>query len=438
MRISVFGLGYVGTVSSACFAELGHTVVGVDLSKDKVELINAGRSPVVEERVQDLISATVAAGALRATMNAHEAVASTDVSLISVGTPSQPNGAQSLAAVKAVSAEIGEAIKTKSGAHTVILRSTVPPGTTDDIVLPILERASGRKAGDGLAVGFNPEFLREGSSVRDFYEPELTVIGAVADHGAAEMAALYEGISAPVIRTSCRIAESVKYLSNVWHAVKVTFANEAGSILKSLGVDSRAAMDIFFQDKRLNISSAYLRPGFAFGGSCLPKDLRALLALGRDKNLDTPMLGHVAASNNSHIDRAFEMIANHGKRNVAMFGVAFKPGTDDLRESPYVGLAERLIGRGYSLRLYDPYVIEARLIGSNKDYIAREVPHFDKLLVADAERTLAGADVIVIGHVGPRETQTIAAHHGGRKIIDLQGVQALRTLAGVDYEGMCW
>ena len=438
MRVSIFGLGYVGAVTGACLSELGHEVVGVDNQAGKLELINAGKSPVVEAGVAERIKAGLEAGRLRATADAEEAVAATDLSLIAVGTPSAPTGAPLLEALDRVIADIGEAISRKDGPHTVVVRSTVLPGTTEARLVPAMVEHSGRSLGQGLEVCYNPEFLREGSAVKDFYEPPFTVAGSAGDRGQEVLEELYRDVPAPFIGTTCTIAESVKYLSNAYHALKVVFANEAGALLKSLGIDSREALDIFCRDRDLNISAAYLRPGFAFGGSCLPKELRGLQSLARSQHVDLPMLSQVLPSNQRHIDGAFELIARHGRQKIALFGLSFKPGTDDLRESPLVQLAEKLIGKGYELTILDRNVDLARLVGANRDYIEREIPHLERLLASDPLEALRDCKVVVIGHVGEREIEAIAAQHQGRVIIDLQGVKAIEELPGIDYDGICW
>lgn len=438
MKLSVFGLGYVGTVSSACLADLGHEVVGVDVSPAKVKLINDGKSPIVEAEIDGLVAKAVASGRLRATVDARDAVSASDVSFISVGTPSARSGAPSFAAVDQVTAEIGAAIRAKATPHTVVMRSTVPPGTTETRVAPALAAAAGRSIGQGLDLLNNPEFLREGSSVKDFHHPPFTLIGAFEGCSCEQVEALYHGVEAQVLRTSCRVAESVKYLSNVYHAVKLVFANEAGAILKSLGIDAREALSIFREDKVLNVSPAYLRPGFAFGGSCLPKDVRGFLAVAGERGVEVPFLGHVLASNQRHIDRAYDMIARGGRRPIALFGLAFKAGTDDLRESPLVTLAERLIGKGFALRIYDRSVEIARLVGSNRDYIDREIPHLEQLMAATPEAALADAEIIVIGHLDAPALAAVRSAAAGRRIVDLQGVSELAQLPSVDYEGICW
>lgn len=438
MRIAVFGMGYVGVVSSACLAELGHQVIGVDVNPTKVGLINDGKSPIVEAGLDALLDEQVRAGRLRAVGSVAEAVAQADVSFISVGTPSDRSGAPSMAAVERVVREIGMALRSHTAPHAVVMRSTVPPGTAEELVAPLLAEHSGRTVGEDLAVCSNPEFLREGSAIRDFRQPPFTLFGTTSALGRTMLEALYAPLDAPVIATEPRVSESVKYLCNVFHALKISFANEAGVLLQGLGVDSREVMRIFCEDRVLNISPAYLRPGFAFGGSCLPKDLRALLAFARAQELELPMLAGVQQSNDRHIERAFELAARGGRRRVAQFGLAFKPGTDDLRESPLVRLAERLIGKGFPIAIYDRFVEAARLVGANREFIDSEIPHFEKLLATTPEQALADAEVIVVGHAGPEEVAAIARVAAGRTIIDLQGNRQLEALSGSDYHGICW
>ncbi len=438
MRISVFGTGYVGTVSSGCFAGLGHSLVGVDLSAEKVDALNRGIAPIVEAEIGALIADAVAAGALRATTDVAAAVASTDLSLISVGTPSAANGSVSLAAVDAVVAAIGAAIGRKSGPHTVVMRSTVPPGTAEDRVIPLLETTSGRRLGDGLAYYSNPEFLREGTAVRDFHAPPYTLIGAPAGDDAAVLRDLYAPIAAPVHVVPYRIAESVKYLSNAYHAIKLAFANEAGAILAAYGVDAPAAFRLFCEDRVLNVSPAYLRPGFAFGGSCLPKEVRSFLALAERQAVAAPLLAAVLPGNDAIIERAFRAVVAHPRQPVALFGLAFKPGTDDLRESPFVRLAERLIGRGYDLRIFDRSVKLAALLGANRAYIEREIPHLERLMLASPAEALAGARLVVVGHLGAEDRAALLAGLDGHVVIDLADIPALRGHPGIAYAGLCW
>ena len=438
MRVSIFGMGYVGCVSGACLASLGHEVIGVDVNLKKVQLLNAGQSPIVEEKIGELLASAVTSGRFRATASAFDAVAQSDVSFISVGTPSRANGAPSLAALDAVSAEIGKAIRAKNLPHAVMVRSTVPPGTTENRVGPILARESGRAIGDGLELGFHPEFLREGSSVRDFLAPPYTIIGSNRPQCRQMIEQLYQSVSAPIIETSFVAAESVKTLSNAFHALKIAFANEVGALMKQLGVDGREPMAIFCQDHQLNISEAYLRPGYAFGGSCLPKDLRALIALSRELNVELPVLSSVLPSNNAHIERAFNMVIECGRRNVALLGLAFKPGTDDLRESPLVSLAERLIGKGYDLTIVDHNVQISRLVGANQAFINKEIPHIERLMCNDTQQALTRSDIVIIGHATKADIDAILAHEGGLTLVDLQGVRALADARQHNYQGICW
>lgn len=438
MKISIFGMGYVGAVSSACFAELGHDVIGVDLNAQKLEAIAAGRSPVVEAGVAERIAKAHAEGRIRATQDATAAVAETELSLVCVGTPSNAKGELSLGAVDAVVREIGAAIAKKDSPHTLVLRSTVIPGTTEERVAPALMKASGRELGHGLELAFNPEFLREGSAVRDFYAPPFTLAGSASPKSAAMVRRLYDGVEAPFHEVSCRAAESVKFLSNAYHAVKIVFANETGALLKDLGVDAREALELFCEDRSLNISAAYLKPGGAFGGSCLPKEIRAFMALASERNVAMPMIENVMASNVEQKRRAFDLVAKHGRGRVALFGLAFKPGTDDLRESPYVDLAERLLGKGFELAIYDEALEVGRLLGANRDFIEREIPHLDELLVRDPARVLEGAATIVVAHAPAKVLELIAAEHRGRPILDLSGIATLRRLEGAAYEGLSW
>ncbi len=436
MRISVFGIGYVGVVSCGCLAELGHEVVGVDISAEKIAMLASGRSPIVEEAIDTLIAGAVRQGRLTATDDVAAAVHGSEVSFISVGTPSAADGSVALGAVDAVIRQIGAALRTKTGPHAVVMRSTVPPGTAEDRVIPLLEEASLRRLGDGLSYYSNPEFLREGSSVRDFRSPPFTLIGAPAGDDATILREIYAAIDAPVHVAPIRVAESVKHISNVFHAVKLTFANEAGAILAAHGVDAREALRLLCEDRVLNISPAYLRPGFAFGGSCLPKDVRSFLALADRKNLAAPLLKHLLPANNAIIDRTFEAVARHGRQPVALFGLAFKQGTDDLRESPFVLLAEKLLGKGYDLRIYDRFVQVATLMGSNRAYIDREIPHLERLMVVSPAAALAGTKVAIIGHIAPEDRPALLAALCNHVVIDLAGIADLRAVPG--YEGLCW
>ena len=436
MRISVLGIGYVGAVSCGCLAAFGHEVVGVDVSPDKVAMLARGQSPIVEAEIDRLIADGVAHGQLRATADTAEAIASTEVSFISVGTPSGLDGSVSLRAVDQVVEQVGRELRVKPGRHTVVMRSTVPPGTAEDRVIPALEQASGKRHGEGFRYLSNPEFLREGSSVRDFHAPPYTLIGAAKDDDAAVLREIYQGVAGDVHVVPFRVAEAAKYLANVYHAVKLAFANEGGAILAGLGVDARAAFKLFCEDKVLNVSPAYLTPGFAFGGSCLPKDIRSFLALADQANVQAPFLRQVLPSNQANIERTYEAIARHGRQTVALYGLAFKQGTDDLRESPFVVLAERLLGKGYDLRIFDRSVQVARLVGSNRAFIEREIPHLERLMVDEPAMALDGAGLAVFGHLGRDDRGPVVAKLGGRPVLDLADIPELRGQPG--YQGLCW
>ncbi|MCC6830666.1 MAG: nucleotide sugar dehydrogenase [Thermoleophilia bacterium] len=437
MRIAIFGLGYVGTVSAACLAQLGHEVSGVDVNSDKAADVAAGRSPIAEDGVAELLGAAVAAGRLRATTSAAQAAAWADASLVCVGTPSRANGGLDTSYVERVVEEIGAALP-PGARHTVIIRSTLLPGTTLGVLRPILERSAGRPVGGDLGLAYNPEFLREGSAVRDFTDPPYTVVGGVDAASEEVAAALYDGLGAPVHRVAIAEAEAVKYAANAFHALKVTFANEIGHLCKAIGVDGHTVMDILIRDTKLNVSPAYLRPGFAFGGSCLPKDLRALLHAARRADVDLPMLEGVLPSNRRQVKAAVDLVLAQGTRSVAMLGLSFKAGTDDLRESPVVELAETLIGKGCRLRIYDDNVNWARLVGANRRYIEATIPHLAELMVTSVEAAIDGAEVIVVGNASP-EFDGVLASADGRTVIDL--VRLPGSVPGDGnghYHGICW
>ena len=438
MRISVIGLGYVGCVSAACLAARGHDVVGVDVSQVKVDLINGGKAPVVEERIGELTAEVVASGKVRATTDIAGAIATTDISLVCVGTPSAPSGDMSTAYLERVAVQIGEALATHERWHTVVFRSTMLPGTTLNLLVPLLEKASGLTAGVGFGVAVNPEFLREGSSVRDFFDPPKTVIG---EHDAASgdmVAALYEGLPGDVFRVSIPVAEMTKYADNSYHGLKIAFANEIGAVCRALGIDSHSVIDVFLADRKLNVSPAYLRPGFAFGGSCLPKDLRGLVYAARRADVSVPLLSHVLPSNEEHLRRAFDLVAATGKRRVGLFGLSFKAGTDDLRESPLVELAERLVGKGYSLRIYDANVTLSRLMGANRDYIESRLPHLNELLGGSVDEVLDHAEVCIVGNTDPAVLSALD-RAGDRTIVDLVRLpDADQRRANPGYVGLGW
>jgi GDP-mannose 6-dehydrogenase len=436
--ISIFGLGYVGTVSAACLAKSGLRVVGVDVNQLKVDIINEGRSPIIEAGIGELVQGAVAAGALRATTDPVEAVGQSEISLVCVGTPSNANGSLDLRYVERAVASIGEALAATEGRHVVVIRSTMLPGSTEETIIPALERASGRTVGTDLAVAYNPEFLREGSSVRDFRDPPYTIVAATDEQAAAQVAALYRGVSAPTHVVGFRVAEMLKYANNAFHALKVVFANEIGVLCKRQGIDGHELMALFCEDHRLNISSAYLKPGFAFGGSCLPKDLRALLHRSHALDLDPPLLGAILPSNRRHLDLAYEMIAETGCRRVGVLGFSFKAGTDDLRESPLVDLIERLIGRGYHVSVYDENVSLSNLHGANREYIEREIPHIASLMADSIEDVMERSEVIVIGNADPGFAEALRSLDRGQKVIDLVGVGASSSDAPGRYQGISW
>jgi GDP-mannose 6-dehydrogenase len=437
MRLSIFGLGYVGCVSAACFSEAGHEVIGVDVNKTKIDMINDGRSPIVEPGVEKLIDAAVKANRLRATDDASDAVHDSDLSLVCVGTPSNHNGSLDLSHVKRACQQIGEALATSRGYHIVVMRSTMLPGTLADTIVPTLEVYSGRRAGRDFGVVVNPEFLREGSSIHDFNNPPFTIIGADDEDAAGPVARLYAGIDAPIIRLGIKEAEMVKYASNCFHATKITFANEIGNICKALGVDSHQVMDAFCKDTKLNLSPYYLKPGFAFGGSCLPKDLRAMTYKSREVDVDTPLLSSIMLSNRQQVDRAVDMVLRTGRKKVGVLGLSFKAGTDDLRESPMVTLIETLIGKGLKLAIYDREVELAHLFGANKQYIETEIPHISSLMKSNLNEVIDPSEVVIIGK-HQDEFRALSERLGnGRVIIDL--VKLLDVPKDVkNYQGVSW
>ncbi|MEI9995400.1 MAG: UDP-glucose/GDP-mannose dehydrogenase family protein [Rhizomicrobium sp.] len=437
MRIAVFGLGYVGTVSAACLAERGHDVTGVDKSQTKVAFINNGETPVIEAEVAGLIARARADGRLRATTDAADAVGASDLSLICVGTPSARNGNLDVSAIRAVCEEIGAALKGQDRRHHVVIRSTVLPGTLHDVVIPALEAASGKRAHRDFGVGVNPEFLREGTAVRDFHNPPKTVIGATDADTIACVTALYEGLPGPLIVFPPETAEMVKYADNCWHALKVAFANEIGNICQARGVDSHALMDAFVQDTKLNISPVYLKPGFAFGGSCLPKDCRALTYFGRSHDLELPVLDAILKSNVHQVERALQKIVGLGGRRISLLGLSFKEGTDDLRESPLVELAERLIGKGYQLRIFDRNVQLARLVGANRDYILHTIPHLSDLMLDTVDAAIGHAEILVVGNRDPAFASLAGRLTPQQTLVDLVRFRELETLGG-NYIGINW
>jgi GDP-mannose 6-dehydrogenase len=438
MNVSVFGLGYVGSVSAASFAADGHTVVGVDVNPDKVASLNEGRSPIVEKGLDELIRDNAANGRLRATTSTAEAVRDTEISLICVGTPSRKNGSLDLTYLERVAEQIGEALKDKESYHVVVVRSTVLPGTTHEVVIPALERTSGKKYGTGFGVTVNPEFLREGTAIHDFRHPPLTLVGHNYQSDAEPTKALYGKVEAPIETTTIRTAEMMKYASNTWHALKVTFANEIGNVCKRVGIDSHEVMNIFCKDEKLNLSSYYMKPGFAFGGSCLPKDVRALQYRAKEVDLDMPVIQAILGSNQLQIQHAIDEIVDTGKKRVGLLGFSFKAGTDDLRESPIVILAEALLGKGFQLCIYDKNVSLARLVGANKDYINKQIPHLSSLLSESIDEVLDKSDVIVVGNGAPEFGDALTRTREDHIILDLVRVKTERSQIPGDYRGICW
>jgi GDP-mannose 6-dehydrogenase len=437
LKISIFGMGYVGTVSAGCLANDGHEVVGVDPVQAKVDLINQGFSPIIEAEIGEIIAEAVESGRLRATEDPVEAIQATEVSFVCVGTPSQTNGNLDLHYIRRICEQIGSALKDKAGYHTVVIRSTILPGTMHGIVIPVLEKFSEKKAGIDFGICHNPEFLREGSAVRDFNAPPKTVIGELDEASGSLLIELYEKLDAPLIRTSLETAEMVKYVDNSWHALKIGFANEIGNLSKVLGVDAHDVMEIFCQDKKLNISPAYLLPGFAFGGSCLPKDLRALAYTAKMHDLDLPILTSILPSNEIQVSRGVQLIMQKGHKKVGVLGFSFKAGTDDLRESPVIEVIERLLGKGYDLRIYDKNVNIASLVGANKDFILNRIPHISRLMVDHVDAVLDHAQTIVIGNKDPDFRDVPSQLREGQSIVDFVRITDRRSGNG-KYDGICW
>lgn len=430
-------MGYVGTVTAGCLASIGHEVVGVDPVEAKVDLINRGQSPIIEDEIGQIVAAMTSSGALRATSDWNHAIEETELSFVCVGTPSLPNGNLDLSYIRRVCEVIGIALRSKASRHTVVIRSTILPGTMRNIVIPVLNEYSGKKAGVDFDVCNNPEFLREGTAVKDFHCPPKTVIGQLDAPGGDILAAIYRGIDAPLIRTDFETAEMVKYVDNSWHALKIAFANEIGTICKSVSVDSHTVMKIFCEDKKLNISTAYLTPGFAFGGSCLPKDLRALSYTAKSRDLDLPVLRSILPSNDLQIARALQLITEKGHKCVGILGLSFKAGTDDLRESPMIEIIERLIGKGYILRLFDRNVNLASLVGANRDFILNRIPHISRLMAPNLQEVLAHAQTIVIGNREDEFFGITDQLRADQVLVDLVRIAEQRSGNG-GYEGICW
>ncbi len=443
MKISIFGLGYVGCVSAACLAREGHEVIGIDVNPMKVDMINNGTSPIVEKDLDKIIHDAVhmdadGKGSLRATTDAVRAVIDTDVSLICVGTPSSDNGSLKLDYIRRCSRDIGMGLKQKKAYHIVVARSTMLPGSAEEAVIREVEYISGKKAGRDFGVVMNPEFLRESTSVHDFYNPPVTVIGELDQKSGDMLAEMYKFLDAPVVRTDIRTAEMIKYANNAFHALKVTFANEIGAICKALSIDSHKVMDIFCMDHKLNLSSYYLKPGFAFGGSCLPKDVRAINYKAKECDLDVPLLQSIMESTRVHIERAISKILLTGKKKVGILGLSFKAGTDDLRESPLVFLTETLIGKGFDIRIYDQNVSIARLFGANKEYIEKEIPHISSLMCEELSDVVSHSEVLIIGNKSDEFARVLEERNNGKIIYDLVRITEDVKDVSSGYDGICW
>ena len=437
MKVSILGLGYVGTVLAGCLANDGHEIIGVDPVQTKVNLINNGQSPIIEAEISEIIASSAQAGRLRATDDVAQAIRETQLSFVCVGTPSLPNGNLDLRYIKRVSEQIGRALKDKAARHVVVVRSTILPGTMRNIVIPILEESSGKKAGADFGVCHNPEFLREGSGVEDFNSPPKTVIGELDQASGEMLAAFYGKTDAPLIRTDLETAEMIKYVDNSWHALKIGFANEIGNLCKSFALDAHELMKIFSQDEKLNISSAYLLPGFAFGGSCLPKDLRALAYQARMYDLELPIITSILSSNEMQVARGLQLIMEKGHQRIGVLGFSFKAGTDDLRESPVIEVIERLIGKGYDLRIYDKNVHIASLVGANREFILNRIPHVSRLMVDGIDAVLDHAQTVVIGNRDPDFRNVPERLRDDQVLVDFVRITGRRSEKG-KYDGICW
>jgi len=438
MRISIFGLGYVGTVSAACLARDGHHVIGVDIDANKLAMLRDGRSPIIEAGMRELVAEVVASGRVEVTDDAAAAVRESELSFVCVSTPARPNGSQDLRALERLGVEMGRALATKSTPHVIVVRSTVLPGTVDGVFAPLVERHSGRRCGDDFDICFQPEFLREGTSIRDYDAPPLTVIGAESDRPVRQLRELFGKLPCTFVVCGVRTAEMLKYVCNAFHALKISFANEIGRICQALEIDAHAVMDLVCLDTQLNISTAYLRPGFAFGGSCLPKDLRALLHAAARHDVDIPVLSGVRESNETHLHHGIDTVLATGATSVGMLGLSFKGGTDDLRDSPLVAMAEHFVGKGLKVRIYDPEVNVSRLVGANRRYIDQSIPHIGLLMCSEPGPVIVESDVLVVGLRTPAVLRELVARcRDNQVIVDLVQLPNREELRG-QYRGVCW
>jgi GDP-mannose 6-dehydrogenase len=437
-RISIFGLGYVGAVSLACLARDGHEVTGVDIDPAKLEMLRRGQAPIVETGIQELTRSVMRSGKVTVTDSVRDAILTTDISFICVGTPARSNGSQNLDAITRIAQQIGAVLPEKSTRHVIVVRSTVKPGTVEEVIQPALEAASGRKAGVDFSLCFQPEFLREGTSLHDYDHPPLSVVGASDPRGVAALRSIFGHLPCQLIETSIRTAEMLKYACNVFHATKVTFANEIGRICQAASVDPHEVMQLLCLDRQLNISPAYLRPGFAFGGSCLPKDLKALVYLAKSADVEVPMLASIMSSNAAHIEHAIQLALESGRRRIGMIGLSFKAGTDDLRESPLVIMAERFIGKGLQLSIYDPQVNVARLIGANRRFIEESIPHIASVMTGDLEQLVREAEVLVVATRTPEVLAALQAHTRPEQLLLDVALLPDRDAQQARYRGVCW
>lgn len=437
MKISIFGLGYVGAVSCGCLAKDGHKVIGVDISKTKIDLINAGRSPIIESEIGNIIKQAISRGRLKAISDTEEAILNSEISFVCVGTPSKANGSLDLSHIEDVCIKIGQALNKKQKYHIVVVRSTVLPGTTRNVVIPLLEKYSKKKSGIEFGVCFNPEFMREGSSVYDYYNPPKVVIGSTDEKCSKALKKIYGKLQAEKIITSIEVSEMIKYADNSFHALKITFANEIGMFCKKHSIDAREVMNIFCKDTKLNISSNYLKPGFAFGGSCLPKDIRAILYKAKMEDVELPLLNSILESNEKQIENVTSRIIQTKKNNIGILGFSFKEGTDDLRESPMIEIIETLMGKGYKIKLYDKNVNLARLIGANKRYIEERIPHIARMMCENIDEVIRDSAVIVIGNKIDKFKNVLEKTGKDKIIIDLVGSEKNKISKG-NYNGIAW
>lgn len=438
MNVSVLGLGYVGCVTAACLARDEHHVIGVDVSEYKVRLLQSGQSPIAEPGLEELLSTLTSTGLLRATLDSKDAITNSDITLVCVGTPSNHNGQINLQFIENVCKEIGSVLKEKQEYHVVVIRSTVLPGTVQEKLIPLLEQYSGKCAGLDFGVCMNPEFLREGSAIADYDHPGEIVIGELDPRSGQVLAEMYRSVHAPVIHTDLRVAEMTKYASNAYHALKIVFANEIGNLCKAHGIDGQKVMDIFCQDDRLNISSVYLKPGFAFGGSCLPKDVRALIYRAKERDVDVPLLSSLMASNRQHIERGIDLIEETHRHKIGILGLSFKDCTDDVRESPAIKLVETLIGRGYEMVIYDDYVDPGKLVGANRAFLERELPHIACLMRTSIEKVVDESEVLVITKANQKFKTLRSLMRADQVLIDLVGIAKNGEMIRGTYEGICW